>query len=352
VGGVEQVALGGGHSCVRTKSGNVYCWGRNGSGQLGVQTTEGQSEFPLKVKLDGDATLLAAGTYHTCAVVEERLFCWGKNDDGQIGNGNTNDALAPAEVTGIDQPIEALALGEAHSCAIAGGGRLFCWGASGLGQAGMFGGQVLVPTFVEANVSGVAAGSFHTCFIGAGGLVRCMGANTDGECGQPGPVSQVLPPLVPAGLEGAIATRIASGPGRHTCAEVEGELACWGDNSTGQLGIGFITDNEGATLLQGVPGGQLRGFAPGTTHTCALWDDDVYCWGDNFSGQLGIAGSERVNPTATGLSGIVAVGSGSVHSCAYKSPTEIWCWGTNAFGQLGNGETSSMTSLPVQVELP
>src|SRR5512139_326399 len=85
VGGVEQVALGGGHSCVRTKIGDVYCWGRNGSGQLGVETVEGQSEVPVKVALQGDATLLAAGTYHTCAVVDgTRLFCWGRNDDGQI----------------------------------------------------------------------------------------------------------------------------------------------------------------------------------------------------------------------------------------------------------------------------
>src|SRR5512139_583640 len=78
-------AIGGGHSCVRTKIGDVYCWGRNGSGQLGVETVEGQSEVPVKVALQGDATLLAAGTYHTCAVVDgTRLFCWGRNDDGQI----------------------------------------------------------------------------------------------------------------------------------------------------------------------------------------------------------------------------------------------------------------------------
>ncbi|NUO51607.1 MAG: hypothetical protein HOV80_22350 [Polyangiaceae bacterium] len=351
VGGVEQVALGGGHSCVRTKRGRVFCWGRNGSGQLGVETVEGQSEVPVRVPLDGRATLLAAGTNHTCAVLEDgRLFCWGDNEDLQISGSAPPDVLAPFQVQALPEPIEALALGEQHSCAIA-NDRLFCWGATGLGQCGTTGDELEGPFLVDTGVSEVAAGSFHTCYTRDGGQVRCMGANDDGECGVFVP-TPVVPAQVPVGLEGRVATEIASGRGRHTCALVESALVCWGDNSTGQLGRGFVSELELPAGVQAAPAGTVNGFAPGTTHTCALFSDDVFCWGDNFSGQLGIAGGSTSLPVPTGLSGIVAVGSGSVHSCAYASPTEIYCWGTNAFGQLGNGKSSPDPSLPVKVELP
>jgi alpha-tubulin suppressor-like RCC1 family protein len=178
-----------------------------------------------------------------------------------------------------------------------------------------------------------------------------MGANDDGECGIPGP-SAIFSPEVPDGLFGLEARAVAAGPGRHTCALIGGSPFCWGDNSTGQLGLGFISDQELPQPVQGAPDGLINGIAPGTTHTCALFSDDVFCWGDNFSGQLGTPGGSTALPASTGLSGIVAVGSGSVHSCAYASPTEIYCWGSNAFGQLGNGESSPDASLPVKVELP
>ena len=352
VGGVEQVALGGGHSCVRTKGGRVFCWGRNGSGQLGVMTPGGQSEVPVRVPLDGRATLLAAGTHHTCAVLEDgRMFCWVQNDWYQINSTAPGDK--PFHLYEVPGSVHAMALGERHTCAIAGDGDdLYCWGDSGLGQAGVARGGILVdPFLVDSGVSAVAAGSFHTCYTRDNGEVRCMGANDDGECGVFAS-TPVAPAQVPQGLAGRNATAIAAGLGRHTCALIEGAVICWGDNSTGQLGRGFISELEPPAGVQGAPAGPINGIAPGTTHTCALFSDDVFCWGDNFNGQLGIAGGSSGLPVSTGLSGILAIGSGSVHSCAYASPTEIYCWGTNSFGQLGNGNASPDVSLPVKVELP
>ncbi len=352
VGGVEQVALGGGHTCVRTVVGEVYCWGQNGSGQLGVMTTEGFSEVPIEVDLDARARLLAAGTYHTCAVLEDdRLFCWGKNGDGQVGNGETSNALAPIEVSGIDGPVVDLSLGERHSCAVSVSGRLYCWGSNLLSQVGVPGGGVVTaPVIVDTKVGAVALGAFHTCYVQEG-VVRCMGANDDGQCGVEGP-DVVFPPLTPAGLERVSLSRIVSGPGRHTCIESAGQIWCWGDNDSGQLGLGFSSNREPPTPLPNPPPGEVRAIAPGTAHTCALYNDAPFCWGDNFSGQLGFPGPATDFPIKVGLEKIIALDGGSVHTCAYASATEIWCWGTNAFGQLGNGETSDVPSAPVKVELP
>jgi alpha-tubulin suppressor-like RCC1 family protein len=351
--GVEQVALGGGHTCVRTIEGEVYCWGQNGSGQLGVMTTEGFSEFPVKVKLPARASLLAAGTYHTCAVLDDgRLFCWGKNTNAQIGDGTNTNALAPVEVTITGTPIVGMSLGEQHSCAINVNDSLYCWGANGLRQAGNeTADEYPLPNFVDQSVTAVATGSFHTCWVRSG-QVLCVGANTDGECGQLGAVSQVFPPATPFGLDGIEATNIVSGTGRHTCLQTDDGWMCWGDNSTGQLGLGFVTDNEPPSFLPEPSSGAWNAISPGTTHTCALAGDRPFCWGDNFSGQLGIPGSSTEFPVPVGLTGVKAIDAGSVHTCGYVSPTEIWCWGTNSFGQLGNGQTSSLPNLPVQASLP
>ncbi len=353
VGGVEQMALGGGHTCVRTKQGDVFCWGRNANGQLGVMTFEGQSEVPVKVPLPGKATLLAAGTYHTCAVTEDgALHCWGRGDDGQIGTGALEDALQPVTL-GI-QGVVRLALGEQHTCAVAARqgeiGDLYCWGSGGLGQTGVISQTLTVPFMLRGGVGEVAAGAFHTCFLDEDGLTLCMGSNTDGECGISGPVGMVVTPQKPEGLGERPATRVYAG-GRSGCVETDGNLRCWGDNSTGQLGLGFASDSELGTEVP-LPAGELRGVALGTTHTCALLADAPFCWGDNFSGQLGVATPGIHEPTPLGLLGVRAIGAGSVHSCAYVSPSEIYCWGTNAFGQLGNGEASSTPSLPVKIELP
>jgi Regulator of chromosome condensation (RCC1) repeat len=86
-------------------------------------------------------------------------------------------------------------------------------------------------------------------------------------------------------------------------------------------------------------------------HTCALLSDGtVACWGDNTSGQLGTGGtSNALAPVAaSGLSGVKAVVAGYQHSCALLSDGTVWCFGSNTGGELGNG-MSQPSSVPVEV---
>ncbi|MFO0555455.1 MAG: hypothetical protein U0271_44165 [Polyangiaceae bacterium] len=355
VGGVEQLALGAAHSCLRTFSGEVYCWGSNTRGQLGSEVGDGSLE-PVAVDLPEPATYLAAGSYHTCAILEDRtLYCWGWNRNSQLGVASDAEEIAtPVELdlSPFDDSFpESIALGERHSCAIlrdgAQVGYLVCWGDGGVGQIGPNGNSAL-PTRVASFVDQVACGAFHTCFIGAE-ILECMGSNEQLQAGVAGP-SQLFDPTM-VDLIGPV-DLVRSGRGQHTCARESGTgtLFCWGDNDAGQLGLGFRSEAELPTPVTDLS--TVTDVAPGFAHTCALEDGVVSCWGDNGSGQLGVAGMGFPSPVEVpGATSMIAVGTGTVHSCGYRSPTEIFCWGGNDFGQLGDGTTQS-SNVPKQVNIP
>ncbi|NUP11391.1 MAG: hypothetical protein HOW73_35540 [Polyangiaceae bacterium] len=314
---------------------------------------------PQRVALDERATYLAAGSFHTCAIGESgTIFCWGRNSAGQLGTGNAEPSTVPVRASmepfaGV--VVESIALGEAHSCATArddfGGSSLLCWGSGESGQTGPLGSSA-VPIVVSTDAGQVTAGAFHTCFVSASSATAsCMGENTQLQCGVPGP-NNISNPETPEGLE-PIVDRVRAGRGNHTCAiEKSDFIHCWGENDSGQLGV-FAS--EAATPAETTAFELLGGLVDvqaGFAHTCALAGSEVWCWGLNESGQLGTPGPSRPDPVMVlPMTGIIAIGVGTIHTCAMRSATEIYCWGGNAFGQLGNG-TDVDSNSPVAVTLP
>jgi len=91
------LSTGQSHACVQTSKGLV-CWGMNTHGQLGNGTSD-NSESPVAVKDIQNVIALAAGSNHTCAIVDpETVKCWGSNEFGQLGNGTFEDSLVPVLV--------------------------------------------------------------------------------------------------------------------------------------------------------------------------------------------------------------------------------------------------------------
>jgi len=135
------------------------CWGRNGSGQLGLGDTNdrgvGASEMganlpSVDLGSGWTAVEVAAGSSHTCVRLqngaEQALKCWGANWLGQLGLGDTTDRggmggqmgdSLPAVQLGTGRSAVALALGDYHSCALLDDASVKCWGANRYGQLGM-----------------------------------------------------------------------------------------------------------------------------------------------------------------------------------------------------------------------
>jgi alpha-tubulin suppressor-like RCC1 family protein len=95
---VVAVVAGFAHTCALTTSQTMKCWGLNDRGQL--SSTPGD-EGHVDVSLPGGVQAVAAGSRHTCAVVNGNALCWGSNDRGQIG---ADPATTPS--TGIPTPTE------------------------------------------------------------------------------------------------------------------------------------------------------------------------------------------------------------------------------------------------------
>jgi len=252
--------------------------------------------------------------------------------------------FVPTPVEGLDG-VKGVSLGGYHSCAIAGEkDELYCWGYNGYGQLGFEGVSVFVPTPVEGlnGVKGVSLGRYHSCAIaGEKDALYCWGYNGVGQLGFEGEETVFVPTPV-KGLDGVKGVSLGA---YHSCAIAgeKDELYCWGYNWFGQVGFEGEESVFVPTPVEGLDG--VKGVSLGGYHSCAIAGekDELYCWGRNVYGQVGIEGEESVFvPTPVeGLDGVKGVSLGGFHSCAIAGEKdEFYCWGRNDEGQLGVGDNA------------
>ena len=192
--GVEAIAAGYMSTCAIV-NGGAQCWGDNGWGELGNSSTTTTcsntgwpcSLVPVQVtSLTSGVEVIGAGYWSTCAIVNGGAQCWGWNGYGELGNNSTAVySPVPVQVSGLTSGVEAIAGGGGQTCAVVNGG-VECWGWNNSGQLGNNStANSSVPVQVSGLTSGVeaiAAGYWSTCAIVKGG-VECWGDNSSGELG-------------------------------------------------------------------------------------------------------------------------------------------------------------------------
>jgi alpha-tubulin suppressor-like RCC1 family protein len=147
-GGGSAVAITSGfeHSCMIDSSANVYCWGENDQGAVGDNNSSGANvPVPTYVSNNISAPIaIVAGGNHTCAInLGGGVVCWGDSTYGQLGDAATTYQWLPEPVVGLSSQATGLALGGEHTCALVKNGSVWCWGANfsgGLGNGTVSGG--------------------------------------------------------------------------------------------------------------------------------------------------------------------------------------------------------------------
>lgn len=124
------------HTCAVMADGSVKCWGSNFWGELGNGLAPKNSATPALVSGLSNASRIAAGLHHVCAVRTTGVVsCWGANEAGQLGSGRTVDTPLPVDVYGIAGAID-VAAEQQLSCARLAGGTVACWGSNTGGTLG------------------------------------------------------------------------------------------------------------------------------------------------------------------------------------------------------------------------
>jgi alpha-tubulin suppressor-like RCC1 family protein len=371
-----ELAVGFRQACALIVDGTVWCWGNNFDGQLGNGAPYGtdlavvtSSTVPVQVRNLGQASAIATGVFHSCAVVKSgnvsgNVKCWGNNEAGQLGDGGAGvgqRSNLPVDVKLSGATATAVVAGESHSCALNTDQTVKCWGDNSscqLGNGSVCDGGALASTVVTnastktplGGVTSLASSRNHTCAVLTDRSVYCWGQNDYGQLGAETPIFSSIAIKV-GGVE---AQAIAVGE-EHTCAVSSAAsgvsaVECWGNNWSGQLG----DNTDVASVTPVLPGVNASAIGVGASHTCAvLAGGAVTCWGRNNKSQLGDQSQvNRYVPTPVpSFTQATRVGGGDLYSCALVSGGRIYCWGDNSFGQLGdgNGQYGLLSLLPVRV---
>lgn len=362
-----QLAAGRRHACGLTANGYVNCWGQNNVGQLGrgYSSVWNEPVLPGPVLQDEAFTYIKSGqsAEHTCAIgISGDTWCWGNSGNGQLGVGPLSgvDTSRPLRVSG-GHKFSALALGTGFSCGLETSGHVWCWGTDYFGELGIprasYGNvqNYLAPEPVQglpAQIIDIGAGSNHVCAVASGGASFCWGWNGrsalgNGNVGVSDISKDIYMPISIATLKFFMQIR---GGNYSSCALTTDQTTyCWG------LRLGF---GESAYPIL-VDGPRFSQISLGALHGCGITTEShVYCWGSNAYGQIGDGTAsgpfdqryDRPQPVEvlTTLE-FSQVEAGESYTCGLAKDGRAWCWGGTFHGELGNdGTFNSLVPVPVR----
>ncbi|MFZ9859339.1 MAG: RCC1 domain-containing protein [Roseiflexaceae bacterium] len=366
---VSSVEAGASHTCA-IRAATVWCWGNNGVGQLGDNTTTSRTgAVPAKQSATTNLTnvsMIAVGEDTSCAIQNRQVKCWGLNNKGQIGdNTNVNRYVATASKKTNNQLLNnatAITTNSSFSCAV-NNGELWCWGSNSKGKLGdrTLRDNRRAVRVINANgnaltgATQVTAGDAHACAI-IGSKPWCWGDMTNSA-------TSVRIPLYKKSVAVKKQSdntnlnqpqRVTSGGDFSCTSDTSNYIWCWGLNSSGQLGDKTFVAKNGAVQVYRSDNALLRSnlVRAGAESACAIdTTKQVWCWGKNDYGQLGDGTRTNRNKAVqvrkatdnTPLGNAIDLTVGNQHACAITESRTAFCWGFNGSGQVGDGTTNTTT---------
>ncbi|KFH12124.1 regulator of chromosome condensation (RCC1) repeat-containing protein [Toxoplasma gondii VAND] len=361
---LQSLECGESHTVALTGAGAVWVWGSNDDGQLGLGEDVEEDQYE-PVKLECFSTpirRIACGSKHCLAVAQYGdVFAWGANDNGQLGLGVVRPSFEPAAVTALRQAVDVFcgydysacitSLGGAQSVSGETGtefGDLWAWGAAESGKLGLgedvASGSILTPQKVVFSVPVCACslGTSHSLAITAQGECYAWGAGYYGRLGI-GTTANAYTPTRCDFPKGVRLRSVAAGACHSLALSMDGDLWFWGRredtcSTTNYMSPRIFMQLEGQG---GVP--KVKSISASERHSLAVTEaGEVFAWGDNKLYQTGCGKrqAERLDrpERVAGLpSACQWVATGPQGSFFILASGEVFAAGVIKSGRLGTG---------------
>uniref|UniRef100_A0A8C1H784 HECT and RLD domain containing E3 ubiquitin protein ligase 3 n=1 Tax=Cyprinus carpio carpio TaxID=630221 RepID=A0A8C1H784_CYPCA len=335
----------------------MLCWGSSASGQLGIGVSEASVFEPRSCCMfDGRGLKeVACGSQHSLFLLHDgSVYASGSNSCGQLGH--EKGGWRPELVGALDaQKIAGVSCGQAHSLAVNEQGQVFAWGAGEGGQLGLGAAEevVRVPRLIkklcEHRISQVMCGNQHCIALSKDGQLFVWGENSSGQLGLGKGEPSTLSPQPLKSLCGIPLAQISTGGDHSFALSLSGAVFGWGKNSAGQLGL---NDEICLSFLRSQ---KVVYISCGEEHTAALTKEGgLFTFGNGSRGQLG-HDSTRNEPLPLRVMELMGtevsqIACGRHHTLAFVPSTGlVYAFGCNTQGQLGTGLRGNAKSpLPVR----
>ncbi|XP_040295004.1 probable E3 ubiquitin-protein ligase HERC4 isoform X2 [Bufo bufo] len=285
---IVAVSCGESHTLALNDKGQVFSWGLAKDGQLGFSITEDYIRVPRNIKSLSDVQIVqvACGQKHSISLSRgSEIFVWGDNRYGQLGLGcELKKETTPRPLKSLSGiPFHQIAAGGAHSFALTPSGAVFGWGRNKFGQLGLNDDRdrycpCLLKSLRSQKIVHICCGEDHTAALTKEGGVFTFGAGGYGQLGHNSTNNEINPRKV-FELMGNIVTQIACGR-QHTLAFVpsSGRIYSFGLGGNGQLGTGSTCNRKSPFTVKG----NWISHSDFSQHPVSI--DGCYCVKKIFSG--------------------------------------------------------------------
>ncbi|GAB2229078.1 hypothetical protein Droror1_Dr00023213 [Drosera rotundifolia] len=307
--------------------------------------------------------LISAGASHSIALLDGNLICsWGRGEDGQLGLGDPEDRLLPVQLSALDgHDVSSITCGADHTIAYSESRmQVYSWGWGDFGRLGHGNSSDLfTPQPIRAlegvRIRQIACGDSHCLAVTVQGEVASWGRNQNGQLGL-GTTEDSLVPHKLLAFQGLSIKMVAAGAEHSAAVTEDGQVYGWGWGRYGNLGLGDREDRIVPQKVSSTNGTRMILVACGWRHTIAVSTTGaLYTYGWSKYGQLGHGDFEDhlIPHKLEALSGqsISQISGGWRHTMALTSEGKLYGWGWNKFGQVGVGDNVDHCS-PVQVLFP
>ncbi len=284
------------------------------------------------------------------------VWDWGYGSQGELGDGSVTDSFATAVEAKGPHDIVSIGEGDNYAAAVDASGNLWVWGYDPHGTLCLSHRSIVTrPVKITGlGATAVAGGGAHLLLLLRNGTVEACGENRYGQLGDGTMGAGSASPVPVIGLSNVVA--ITAGNLFSAAVESDGSVWTWGYNAYGQLGVGMTT-NEDTPQRVPLPQPATEIYAGGDNwvngHMVAILSNGkMMAWGNDQWGQLGdgVSGSPSSTPQSVHMpSGVTftSVAAGGEDTFGVASDGELWAWGRNTDGELGVAAKGKVVDRPI-----